>query len=69
MTRQALQAAEARETLQAAEAREALQAAEAREALQAAGALQPRPSRHDQAECVLCRRTGGGGATIDAVNA
>ena len=63
MTRQALQAAEAREALQAAEA------AEAREALQAAGALQPRPSRHDQAECVLCRRTGGGGATIDAVNA
>ena len=54
MTRQALQAAEA---------------AEAREALQAAEALQPRPSRHDQAECVLCRRTGGGGATIDAVNA
>ena len=49
--------------------RQALQAAEAREALQAAGALQPRPSRHDQAECVLCRRTGGGDATIDAVNA
>ena len=69
MTRQALQAAEAAEALQAAEAAEAREALQAAEAAEAAGALQPRPSRHDQAECVLCRRTGGGGATIDAVNA